>query len=141
MNNNILNHINYNINPLSHNNNVQILADQARNVTSQILTGEYLIRRNVEPEARRYNNHIIATDNIWNSRLTTSEKNYSNRANNINNTDTIDRITRITTRQITNNPLEDDFFNGSNCHEWNNLDSSNLLEPSSLFLDRTDTFL
>lgn len=33
------------------------------------------------------------------------------------NAHTIDQIARITTRQITNNPLENNFFNGTNFDE------------------------
>jgi len=64
--------------------------------------------------------HIInlATNNVW-KRLTSDQRNQfinlANNANNIrftNHLSTVDQIARLTTPQITNNPLEDDFFNG-----------------------------
>jgi hypothetical protein len=39
----------------------------------------------------------------------------------INNADTIDRIARIIVPQITNNPFENDFFNGTRFQENNTL--------------------
>jgi hypothetical protein len=41
----------------------------------------------------------------------------------INNSCTIDRIARITTPQITNNPIENDFFNGTSFYDNNSFES------------------
>ncbi|CAG8499695.1 20488_t:CDS:2 [Rhizophagus irregularis] len=41
----------------------------------------------------------------------------------INNSTTIDRIARMTTPQITNNPIENDFFNGTSFYDNNNFES------------------
>jgi hypothetical protein len=41
----------------------------------------------------------------------------------INNFSTIDRIARITTPQITNNPIENDFFNGASFYDNNDFES------------------
>uniref|UniRef100_U9TVT3 Uncharacterized protein n=1 Tax=Rhizophagus irregularis (strain DAOM 181602 / DAOM 197198 / MUCL 43194) TaxID=747089 RepID=U9TVT3_RHIID len=41
----------------------------------------------------------------------------------INNSNTIDRIVRITTPQITNNSIENDFFNGTSFHDNNSFES------------------
>uniref|UniRef100_U9TBG3 Uncharacterized protein n=1 Tax=Rhizophagus irregularis (strain DAOM 181602 / DAOM 197198 / MUCL 43194) TaxID=747089 RepID=U9TBG3_RHIID len=41
----------------------------------------------------------------------------------INNSSTIDRIARINTPQITNNSIENDFFNGTNFYDNNSFES------------------
>lgn len=70
---------------------------------------------------RLFSRHIInlATTYVWRRRLTSTQrdrfKNLANNANHIrftNNLSTIDQIAQLTTPQITNNPLENDFFNG-----------------------------
>ena len=97
------------------------------------LTGKDLIKRNIEHEARRLGlNHqqdIIrsTTDKIWDSHLEPFQrKKFNNFADNINkirNYDTIDLIVRINIPQITNNPLENDFFNGTKFHEDKSFES------------------
>jgi hypothetical protein len=71
--------------------------------------------------SRLFSQHIInlATTYIWRRRLTSTQRNqFINLANNANHIrfanylSTIDRIARLTTPQITNDPLENDFFNG-----------------------------
>jgi len=123
-----LNNINYNqIFLLPCNNNAQVLAAQARNdMRVQKLTGQGLLKRNVEYEANRlhisnlYTIHL-ATDGIWKSCGSLQRQlftNLANDANNINrnhmvNADTIDRISRMVTPQVTNNIYQDNFFNGT----------------------------
>lgn len=46
---------------------------------------------------------------------------HASRIYSINNADTIDRIARIIVPQITNNPFENDFFNGTRFQENNTL--------------------
>lgn len=107
-----------------HNNNAKAIADQASNGTSfQMLSGKDLLKQNVEREAHRlklpYNTFIIdsATNKFW-SRLTRYKKrqfeNLAILANNIN------IIIQIPEQQITDNPLENDFFNGTKFHKNNN---------------------
>src|SRR5688572_16367158 len=93
--NNLLNQINYeNVYQLPYNNNAQILAVLSRRRASrriQRLTGRILMRKNVEREALRlqiHNRYIInlATDYIWNSHSTPSQRHqFTNLANNANN--------------------------------------------------------
>ncbi|CAB4390965.1 hypothetical protein RhiirA5_497431 [Rhizophagus irregularis] len=83
---------------------------------------------------RLFSKHIInlATTYVWRRRLTSTQRNrfinLANNANNIrftNNLSTIDQIARLATPQITDNPLDDDFFNGAGnfCNNNNSLDS------------------
>jgi hypothetical protein len=158
--NNLLSQINYeNIYQLPYNNNEQIIAVLSRRRSSrgriQRLTGRILMRRNVEREAHRlqiYNRYIInlATDYIWNLHFTPSQRyqftNLANSANNINqnrssrssrvrsidNTSTLERITLINNIQITNNPLENNFFNGTNFDDNNNTFESLILPAGFL---------
>jgi hypothetical protein len=125
-----------------------MLAFHARDVRNgQRLTGKDLIKQNIEREAHRlhlYSQHIIdlAIEEIWNLRITPSQKNqFINLANNaniinqsrvsrthlINNTSTIDQIVRI----ATNNPFENDFFNGVKNFDSNSLEFSIL--PAGCF--------
>ncbi|RIA83353.1 hypothetical protein C1645_833965 [Glomus cerebriforme] len=137
--NNFLNRANYtNIYQLR---NVQILANQSRNGVR--LIGRDLINQNVEFEARRlqmYSRKLInsATYYIWSFFLTQSERNQfinlANNANNINqsrilnspidNTVTLDLIARITTPQNIDNPLGNNFLNGTNFIDNNDIESS-----------------
>ena len=147
--NSFLNLVNYsNVYQLPCHNNAQILAFHAGNVRNgQRLTGKDLIKQNIEREAHRlhlYSQHIIdlAIEEIWNLRITPSQKNqFINLANNaniinqsrvsrthlINNTSTIDQIVRI----ATNNPFENDFFNGVKNFDSNSLEFSIL--PAGCF--------
>jgi hypothetical protein len=64
----------------------------------------------------------INYEQITNRTLNVSDMNGANpirtsQNRSINNAETIDRIARIIVPQITNNPLENDFFNGANFHE------------------------
>src|SRR5581483_7443375 len=95
----------------------------------QSTSGKDLIKLNVEGEARRlrlYNRHIInlATDYIWDELSTPSQRNrfinIANNLNRINNNDTLNQIARLTTPQVTNDPFENDFFNGTSFHDSNN---------------------
>src|SRR5688572_3519118 len=90
--NGFLDRINYNnIYQLPYNENVQILAAQARNRRIRVLLGQDLMKWNVEREAYRlrlYNRYLInlATDQIWNLRSTSSQRSrFINFANNVNN--------------------------------------------------------
>lgn len=59
-----------------------------------------------------------------------------NRIPRIRNTNTLDRIARIIVPQITHNPFEQTFFNGTNFNDTNNFESLILPAgclPSSLF--------
>jgi len=129
---NFLDRVNYNnLNVLPYNNNENILAAHARNGRkTTILTGKYLMNRNVEREAyklrlRLHHRHIInlATEVIWNLRFTQTQRQrfitLADSANSINqnitrvnNDDTLDRIARINVPQTTTNSFERDFFNG-----------------------------
>jgi hypothetical protein len=91
------------------------------------------MKRNIVREAHRlqiYDQRIInlATNIIWNFRLTTSQKdNFTTLANSIrtsqiNNTDTINSIFQLTVPQVTNNSFEDNLFNGVNFHDVNNME-------------------
>src|SRR5439155_1200631 len=88
----------------------------------------------------------LATDDIWNLRSTSSQRNrfinLANNANNINqsrvsrgrlinNNNTLVRIARIAMPQITNNPFENNFFNGTNFQDDNSLES--LILPAGWF--------
>ncbi|PKY53213.1 hypothetical protein RhiirA4_471298 [Rhizophagus irregularis] len=145
--NNLFNQINYeNVYQLPYNNNAQILAVLSRRRASrriQRLTGRILMRKNVEREALRlqiHNRYIInlATDYIWNSHSTPSQRyqftNLANNANNINqnrasrvrwidNTSTLVNIIQINNTQITNNTFENDFFNGTRFDDNNTFES------------------
>lgn len=146
--NNFLDRINYNnVHLLPCNNNVRVLAAQARNGRRvQRLTGKGLMKRNVEREARRlrlYNRYIInlSTDQIWNLRSTSTQRsqfiNLANAANminqtrvsQINNANTLRRISQLTIPQITNNPFANNLFGGTTSF----LPSTEYLGPSVSF--------
>jgi len=55
--------------------------------------------------------------------MANNNQNHSLQICRLNNSNTIDRIVRITTPQITNNPIENDFFNGKSFHDDNNFES------------------
>jgi hypothetical protein len=116
---------------------------------SQRLTGKDLIRQNIEREAHRlhlYSQHIInlATNDIWNLRSTSFQRNkfkrLANDANNINqnrvsqirltNTNTIDQIVRLTVPQITSDPFENNFFNGVKDFDDGNNSFESLVLPA-----------
>jgi hypothetical protein len=134
--NNFLNHIDHN-NIFSFLNvniteQVQKLANEARDGTiSQILTGKELLKRSLECKLRSDNHDVIdidlVTNEIWNSRLTTSQKKeLANIADNVNkarNANTIELITQINAPQITKTDFEDSFFNGTRLHDKKNLES------------------
>jgi hypothetical protein len=133
--NNFLNHIDHNnvFSFLNINEQAQILANEARNGTlSQRLTGKELLKRSLECELRSDNHDIIdidsITNEIWNSRLTTSQKkelaSIADNVNKFRNANTIERITRINTPQITKTDFEESFFNGKSFHDEKNLESS-----------------
>ncbi|GBB83819.1 hypothetical protein RclHR1_10490003 [Rhizophagus clarus] len=84
-----------------------------------------------------FSQHIInlATTYVWRRRLTSIQRNQfinlANNANHIrfaNNLSTIDQIARLTTPQITNDPFENDLFNGVENFYDNSLES--LILPS-----------
>ena len=141
---NNLNHFSYDIN--------------AQGSGRRRITGKDLMKQNVERESHRlriHNRHIIdlATNYIWSSRLTPFQKNQfinlakdANSANdinqdreisrirriNVNNTETIDRIARIATPQVTDNPFENNFFNGTSFHGSDSFES--LILPAGTFI-------
>jgi hypothetical protein len=158
--NDFLNRINYNnIYLLPCDNNAQIFAVQSRyRGRIRRLTGKCLMKRNVRREAHRlqiYNRYLInlATDQIWSLHSTFSQRNrFVNLANNANSLNqirvqrvrrtnssntpnTLDRIAQITAPQITNNPFEDNIFNGTNFDNNNGFESlilpAGCLRPSS----------
>jgi hypothetical protein len=124
-----------NIISLPHNNTMQILKSQPEHIFS--LTGKDLMRRNVENEVHRlkFNNDIIdsATNVIWDSRLTPSQKSQFIRlADNINsNADSINRMSQIDIPQITRSSFEYNFFNGTNLYEDESLNLQSLISPCS----------
>jgi len=87
----------------------------------------------------------LAIDYIWYLRLTPSQRDrfirLANNRNNlnqnrvsrirINNANTLDQIARISIPQITNNPLEQNFFNGVNFDDNNDLEY--LILPAGCF--------
>jgi hypothetical protein len=60
-----------------------------------------------------------------NSRFTNivNDANNQSRIHLVNNANTIDRIARIITPQVTKNRFENNFFNGTNFHDSDNLKS------------------
>jgi hypothetical protein len=128
--NDFLIHINYhNVCQFSYNNNDAAAYGRYRHS----LTGKCLMKRNIIREAYRLQIHDqriinLATNIIWNFRLTTSQKDHFTilanniRVSRINNTDIINRILQMTP-QVTNNPFEDNFFNGVNFDDTNNMES------------------
>jgi hypothetical protein len=113
------------------NEQVQKLANEARDGTlSQRLTGKELLKRILECKS---DNHDIididsAMNEIWNSRLTTSQKrelvSIADNINKARNAKTIELITRINVPQITKTDFEDSFFNGTSLYDKDNLESS-----------------
>ncbi|GBC06266.1 hypothetical protein RclHR1_06720002 [Rhizophagus clarus] len=98
----------------------------------QLITGKCLMKRNVIREAHRLQIHDqriinLATNIIWNFRLTTSQKDHfttlanSIRVSRIDNTDTINRALQLNVLQVTNNSFEDNIFNGINFRDFNNI--------------------
>lgn len=107
-----------------HVNNAKALADQARNGTSfQMLSGKDLLKQNVIREVHRlklkYNALLIdlATNEIWSHLTQCKRRQFENLAIIANN---INIIIQIPEQQITDNPLGNDFFNGTNFHKNNN---------------------
>jgi hypothetical protein len=133
--NNFLNHIDHNnvFSFLNINEQVQKLANEARYGTlSQRLTGKDLLKRSLECKFRSNNRDIIdiisTMNEIWNSRLTTSQKrellSIADNINKARNAKTIELITRINVPQITKTDFEDSFFNGTSLYDKDNLESS-----------------
>ncbi|CAG8535583.1 9461_t:CDS:1 [Funneliformis mosseae] len=115
------------------------LAAQSRN-EFQRLTGKQLMRQSVKREAHRlqiYDRYLIklATDHIWNLTSTISQRvRFTNQANYMNqnrvsrvrsnNPSTLDLIAKITLPQVSNNPFEQNFFNGTTNFDDNNPEHS-----------------
>jgi hypothetical protein len=87
-----------------------------------MLTGKELLKQSLESKLRSDNQRDIidfdsTTNEIWNSRLTTSQKNlftsFTDNANKNRNSDNIELIARINTPQITKSEFENFFFNGT----------------------------
>ncbi|RGB27703.1 hypothetical protein C1646_768769 [Rhizophagus diaphanus] len=125
------------------------------NPISQMLTGKDLLKQSLESKLRSDNQRDIidldsTTNEIWNSRLTTSQKNlFTSFADNANKNRTIELIARINTQQITKTEFENffslkssilplgvvyrGFFNKNFTFALHtNLNSFNSLLPSSL---------
>ncbi|CAB4440409.1 unnamed protein product [Rhizophagus irregularis] len=134
--NNFTNQIDYNnlCSFLNINEQVQKLANKVRDGTiSQMLTGKELLKQSLENKLRSDNQRDIidldsTTNEIWNSKLTISQKKLLTRfADNVNknrNSNTIELIARINTPQITNSEFENLFFNGTSFHDDKSLESS-----------------
>ncbi|CAG8725051.1 uncharacterized protein OCT59_002656 [Rhizophagus irregularis] len=112
---------------LNVNEQAQKLAIKARDGTiPKISTGKELLKICLDFKLRSDNQrHIIdidsVTDEIWNSRLSASQKwQFKNLADNVNkarNATTIELIARINTPQITKTPLENSILNGTSFHD------------------------
>ncbi|CAB4396539.1 hypothetical protein RhiirA5_418567 [Rhizophagus irregularis] len=134
--NNFTNQIDYNnlCSFLNINEQVQKLANKVRDGTiSQMLTGKELLKLCLENKLRSDNQRDIidldsTTNEIWNSKLTISQKKLLTRfADNVNknrNSNTIELIARINMPQITNSEFENLFFNGTSFHDDKSLESS-----------------
>ena len=134
--NNFTNQIDYNnlCSFLNINEQVQKLANKVRDGTiSQMLTGKELLKQSLENKLRSDNQRDIidldsTTNEIWNSRLTTSQKNlftsFADNANKNRNSDTIELIAQINTPQITKSEFENFFFNGTSFYDDKSFDSS-----------------
>ncbi|CAG8736719.1 uncharacterized protein OCT59_002650 [Rhizophagus irregularis] len=134
--NNFTNQIDYNnlCSFLNINEQVQKLANKVRDGTiSQMLTKKELLKQSLENKLRSDNQRDIidldsTTNEIWNSKLTISQKKLLTRfADNVNktrNSNTIELIARINTPQITNSEFENLFFNGTSFHDDKSLESS-----------------
>ncbi|CAB4493707.1 hypothetical protein RhiirA5_483878 [Rhizophagus irregularis] len=111
---------------LNVNEQAQKLAIKARDGTiPKISTGKKLLKNCLDFKLRSDNQrHIIdidsVTDEIWNSRLSASQKwQFKNLADNVNkarNATTIELIARINTPQNTKTAFEDSFFHGTSFH-------------------------
>ncbi|PKC71022.1 hypothetical protein RhiirA1_454048 [Rhizophagus irregularis] len=134
--NNFTNQIDYNnlCSFLNINEQVQKLANKVRDGTiSQMLTGKELLKLCLENKLRSDNQRDIidldsTTNEIWNSKLTISQKKLLTRfADNVNknrNSNTIELIARINMPQITNSEFDYLFFNGTSFHDDKSLESS-----------------
>ena len=141
----LLNCIDYNIvYQLPYDNNPLKVAAQAINRKIQILTGIDLIRQNVEGEALRLQVHDrriinLTVNHVWNSCLTPFQRDQfttlADSANDINqnmarvNDENLNRIIQIG-HQVTNNPFENNFFNGTDFQD----DDKNIDNIYSLIL-------
>ncbi|RIA95732.1 hypothetical protein C1645_816321 [Glomus cerebriforme] len=139
--NSFLRYLNYdNIHLFPFNNDPNKIATHVRLTTTiNILTGKDLLKWNVQKEARRLqlrNRHVIdlATDKIWCLKCKNSQRqqfeNLAKDANIINqnirrvNDDTRKSISQINVRQVINEPLFDNFYNGTiNFSDNNDLES------------------
>ncbi|PKY48402.1 hypothetical protein RhiirA4_463988 [Rhizophagus irregularis] len=149
--NNFTNQINYNnlCSFLNINEQVQKLANKVRDGTiSQMLTGKELLKQSLENKLRSDNQRDIidldsTTNEIWNSKLTISQKKLLTRfADNVNknrNSNTIELIARINTPQITNSEFENLFFNGTSFHDDKSLESS-ILPLGVVYRESFDSF-
>ncbi|CAB4440413.1 unnamed protein product [Rhizophagus irregularis] len=134
--NNFVNQINFSDlrSFLDINEQARILANKVRDGTiSQMLTGKEFLKFCLENKLRSVNQRDIidldsTTNEIWNSRLTISQKNiFTSFADNVNknrNSDTIESIARINTPQNTKSEFENFFFNGTSFYGDKSLDSS-----------------
>jgi hypothetical protein len=114
-----LNNLNYNVICLLPFNNdpYKVAAHRVlRNAKSfQTLSGENLLKWNVENEAQRIqpnNQDVIdaATNQIWNLKFTPSQRcQFKTLAN---DADTLYRIAQINTPRVADNPLVNEFYNG-----------------------------
>ncbi|RGB27707.1 hypothetical protein C1646_768774 [Rhizophagus diaphanus] len=112
---------------LNVNEQAQKLAIKARDGTiPKISNGKELLKICLDFKLRSDNQRHIGdidsvTNEIWNSRLSASQKGqFTNLANNVNkarNSITIELIARINTPQITKTVFEDSFFNGTSLHD------------------------
>ena len=147
-----LNNLNYDFVCLPpFNNNPNDVATHVRNNTRiQILAGKDLLKWNIEREAQRlrlYDQRLLmssATDRIWRLICTSYQRQQferlANNANIINQNirqvidDTLGRISQINVQQVTNNPLFDNFYNGtSNFSDNNNDDIESLILPAGCY--------
>ncbi|RIA98060.1 hypothetical protein C1645_813292 [Glomus cerebriforme] len=120
------------VSKLPYDNNPQLVADQSRSLNIRFLSGMSLLRRNIKEFAQTLPIHDrtmvnLTTEYIWYFYLTPSQKKefttLADKANKINydkiqiNADNINRIYRLNTPQITNDPVVNNFYNGSNFNE------------------------
>ncbi|CAI2163298.1 6920_t:CDS:1 [Funneliformis geosporum] len=109
--------------------NPHTVADRARKARIQLLNGMGLLKWNIESEAKILfldnNPKLInsATKFVWDSKLTHPQRqefeNLAKNANMINRNirqsieDTHNRVSQMDSPQVGNNPLENDFYNGT----------------------------
>src|SRR3954451_21051898 len=128
--NDFLSNLNYDvIYLLPFNNDSHMVSAHARNgARIQILTGRDLLKWNVILEAQRLQLHNrlvinLATNRIWRLRCTRFQRqqftSLANDSNSINQNlrrvidDTLNRIAQMNIPQVSNNSLENNFYNGT----------------------------